>query len=443
MLGPRVLRALVLTGYALVFLWVFSHALIWSFPYPRFHDSLEQLLSRKLGRRVDVAELRGSITGKIVLEGVEIEIPSVGEERPGETPAAAEAIAADTDPNAPKKPATPRLSYFLEKATIEVGLWDLLLGELDVVIEAELMEGDLRIVYEGPLPSDENPEQPLPLAFELELEDASLALLHELRQTLPLPIAGQWSVSIEVESSSGLLAEAVGTATFHAKDVVVGEKGKTIEIGGQAITVVPLAIADLEAQMTIDKGKGRIAQVTARSEHLALRANGGIELKDPLERSEFDFYFMIEILGGYLNQSERTKALFARLEDESPQLRRSMRRDGSYGFRYRGPWGQGRLLGSHDFRPRHQEWIIEEREHLRDSRLGKPEAPVKVDNRPLAERFGIVGRPPGAPVGMSESPIQPPPPPPELEPQAPPDEAPPAEEPQAEEPPPSTEEQEE
>ncbi|MCU0663682.1 MAG: type II secretion system protein GspN [Myxococcota bacterium] len=403
---PRLPRVIQLAGYGLFFLIAFIPVLVWTFPLHRFTGKVEQVLTEKLGRRVRIASLRMTLGGDVVLHNAEIEGPR-------EEPPLSMDSSMDEDESLAE---TPRLAYLFEEVLVDIGFWDLLFGQLDVSLDAEALGGDLHIAYEGPLSLEDKKKQKSEMSFELALRALSLAQVHDIRTRLPLPLRGVLNLTATLQSETGQFAGASGHVGIDLKDVVLGKAGEAVLVSGMPMTVEPIAIASLDGQMKIAKGKALVEQVVLQSKHFELKVQGGVELRDPVEASELDLYFVFKILDAYRNLSSRTKVLFSSLESLHPELQQAKRDDGAYGFRYRGRLGHGRFIGSADFKAGPRGWLAAERERMRQARDPESQAPAPLDSRPLAERFGVTGQVPGAPPGMVETPpLEPPQPVPEVQ----------------------------
>lgn len=149
-------RIVKLVGYPAFFVACFAVFVIWSFPVDRFAPMIETRLASMLGREVIIGEVSMSLLGALRLEAVEIGMASEEEDEEVmlEADDAAQAGKGGKPGGAADKPA-PKPKYSIEEIVIDVGFLDLLLGELDVEVEAELLGGELTVSYEGPLGSGE------------------------------------------------------------------------------------------------------------------------------------------------------------------------------------------------------------------------------------------------------------------------------------------------
>jgi type II secretion system protein N len=401
-----VLRKIIkYAGYPLFFLALFVAFLFWTFPLDHFKPAVETQLTKLIDRAVHIDEMSMSLTGDIVLSSVEIEVPpkeddDLGLEVDDEDGEDGDGEQAEKQPKRPP----PKLSYFVDEMVIDVGLFALLMDELDIAIDMDLLGGEVSIQYEGPLPADDDDEQlerrrpkrrprprpntprrpgagpaglPAPdgtegpiaeedeeeedeeeeqeaLFLTVEARGLELRQIHDLRAKLPLPITGTLNLSLVLESPTGSFADAAGTLTVDASSVVLGRADAQIDVGGMPLTVDPIAIAAIDCKVEVEEGTAAFTAFETRSKDFDAEIKGDVTFSDPLSRSRFDLYLMFKFLDGYAAKSQKASMLISSLDDFSRDLKRAHRKDGFYGFRYRGLFGSARLSPSKNFRERRE-----------------------------------------------------------------------------------------
>jgi type II secretion system protein N len=462
-----------------------------SFPVDRFTPSLEQQLSNKLGRKVKIESMSLSPFGNLNIENVTVDVPQAAEpaeeedeEEGDEQPSGPK----DSDTLTAKKKETPKLSYFIEEISVDIGLLSLMMGDLDFDLSMDAFGGEIELEYEGPKPSagrgslrppsarggrrptrppggnaegeeaeqsaepeqeEENDSSSLYLQFSMS--EISLKQIHDLRTTLPVPITGELEMSLELESEDGKLSTADGELTMELTDVVMSSKGYKADLGGMQMDVPPLAISSAELIVKFVKGEGEIKSFKVNSKHIDTKLEGIVNLGDRVEMMRFDLYVMFKVLDAYVAQSDALKTILPSLDSFSPKAQRAHRSDGYYGFRFRGPVRSATFQPSQTFSPRkggasRDRPTRERRSPSRASqRPGMPggtmgEPDYSGDDRMQPSRPGLIE---GAPPPM----LSPPsdsgrhePPPQEMQPPVPPPTMPDVPPPPMEEPPPPPEE---
>ncbi len=372
-MAPQISRRVVrIIGYTAFFLVVFLIFLVWRFPVDRFDVVLERQLSKVLERDVVIGELGMTITGGVVFYNMEI--AALEENNPKEH-------TLKNEPNTDKKgPKNHSLTYLIDELTVDVGLIDLLLDQLDLEIDVELFGGTLSIDYEGPLPSleknrplrkrprsrrpvatgakeegeeeeDDDDDEEIPISLRVEAEGISIKRLHDLREKIPVPIAGILGLSVNIESKDGRFATSSGRIDFGLEDVTLSRKGFEAEMFDMKMAVPPLAIASLKGEIALENGEGTVARFKTKSKHFDLGVEGSIRLGDPFSRSQFDLYITFKVLKDYINASDSIKTIVSSLDMFSSEMKRAHRDDGYYGFRYRGAPGKGSFTASKQYTP--------------------------------------------------------------------------------------------
>lgn len=374
-----------IVGYAAFFVAAFGFFLFVLFPVDRFTVAVEQQLSNKLGRKVEIESMHLSPFGTLKAANVEIEVPvaQVEEESAESVPAQG-----DSDGSAAKKAETKKPRYFIEEIAIDVGLLSLLWGNLDVELSMDVFGGEVQIAYDGPKPApaargplrppsarrrssrpaasaengeevqdvqepqDEEEVDVSSLSVEFEASDISLKQIHDLRNSLPVPIAGQLDLSLELESEDGQLSNADGELKVELRDVTLSTKGFKADMGGMQMDVPPLTIASAELHIVFVKGEGEVKSFKIDSKHFDAKLEGSFNLGDRPEAMRFDLYFMFKVLDAYVAQSDTLKTILPSLDSFSSKAQRAHRPDGYYGFRFRGPWRSATFQPSATFTSR-------------------------------------------------------------------------------------------
>lgn len=378
-------RALKWLGYSLFFLVLFYVFLVWTFPVDRFEVTLERFLSGALGREVKIGSLGMSITGAVVLTAVEIAVDTNEDSRDrARTQARSFEDEEDEEDKEQEqeseKKAPQKLTYFIDEAVVDIGLFGLLFKRLDAELDLEAFDGTVSINYDGPLPSGQksrpparrrprarpNPEEgegeeekaeeeegdndSSPLAVSVVAEEISIGRIYGLRNLLPVPLSGVLDFEMELESESGFLANSGGSVELKLSNIELSKKGYEADLMDMKMKVPPLSIASLISEITFKEGKGEMSKFEVKSKHFDASVQGTITLDDPLSRSRMDLYVMFRLLPAYINQSESLQTIMSSVDMMSSKMKRAHRDDDYYGFSYQGPLGSGRFLPQKEYR---------------------------------------------------------------------------------------------
>jgi hypothetical protein len=389
-------------GYPVFFLLCFWVFLTLTFPIERFVPALEQKAGEVLGRQVRIGEASLSPLGRLVFSSVTIDSP--GEEPKPEGRAWREAggISDDldetgdgnavdgTDPTA-GTPRPPRPGYLIDEVVVNLGLVALLFDDLDLRVDFDGMGGEIRFAYAGPMPGSE-PEQPVrgsrgrdrsvargaaaagpvgaagmpdpgaepqpaaepqlevegdaELLLTIEARNIDLALLHDLRAKVPLPLTGTMNFEMRLASGTGRFADATGEMALRMADIVLGAGNAQIDMGGMPLTIDPITLAAIDCRVRVKEGVAEFEVFETKSADFDLKVKGTVTLGDPLKRSRFDVYLMFKFLEGYRGKSDKAEMLVSNIDQFSRDFKLAHRDDDYWGFRYRGAFGQSRFTAS-------------------------------------------------------------------------------------------------
>ncbi len=393
MIGSSAKKILKIVGYPLFFLAVFLFFLLWTFPADRFAPVLESQLTSALGRKVDIGEMSISPTGDLVLSMVEIEMPKSKEDDPlfDDDEDGDEDGDGEQEGDGSKKEKEPEaLTYLIEEAVVSVGFLGLLFDELDLSVHMEALGGEISVSYDGPMPGDEGSvedrkkkvrddrrkkrakkrraarkgaeeEEPGEEEDEEDEEEESsdksldlavdvvgvkLARIHDLGQLSPLPVSGTVDMKLELKSSTGSFRDASGSMIFDASGVSFGNGRSKIDVGGLPMSVDEIAVDKMFFEVLVKEGVGEVERFEMASNDFDASVEGTITFWDPISRSRMDLYLMFRFLEGYANKSASSKTLISNLDTFSRDLKNAHRKDGYYGFKYRGVFGSAKMTPS-------------------------------------------------------------------------------------------------
>jgi type II secretion system protein N len=280
-LNERHRRILRWLGYPLLALIVFSFTLQLTFPYERVKDKLIELLSEQYDVQI-VSASPTIVPGGMVLETILLKSrPS----RAGDEPTA----------------------IAIDRLTVDVGLFALLLGRVNVDFVAEMGEGEI---------VGDITVSPSELAVEIGTEALQLESIPGLRDALGLPMKGGLDAQLDVTLPEQRWDLAEGSLTLSCPGCVVGDGKSKIKpkaptsprrasfFAAEGLTVPALNLGDLEGKISIISGKGVIDEFGAKSVDGDLAIHGTIELGREFGESRFGQACMKFRLSDQLKQRE-------------------------------------------------------------------------------------------------------------------------------------------
>ncbi|HUT76679.1 MAG TPA: type II secretion system protein GspN, partial [Polyangia bacterium] len=277
--------------------------------------------------------------------------------------------------------------YLIDEVVVNLGVVALLFDDLDLRVDFGGLGGEISFAYAGPMPGSD-PEQaergprgrirrgargaaavPEPgaeqqgaeeqadaeeeddgdeseLLLTIEASNIDLAMLHDLRAKLPLPLTGTLDFAVRLASRTGRFEGATGELTLRMEDVVLGAENAQIDAGGMPLTIDPIMLAAIDCRVPINEGTAEFEAFETKSNDFDLKVKGTVTLGDPLKRSRFDVYLMFRFLDGYLGKSDKAAMLISNIDQFSRDFKLAHRDDGYWGFRYRGIFGSSRFTPS-------------------------------------------------------------------------------------------------
>lgn len=300
-----ILRRVVL--YPLWFFACFVTFAYCTFPYDRVRDRIESEVERAMpGADLEIVDLSPSWVTGVELTGVSLTLPA---EEEGERPTV----------------------LSLPEVSARVGLLDALAGTTSVSFFAELGGGG---TIEGAFSDSETQT-----AVRAHLDGIALQRVGPLRRYLSLPIAGTLGGDVDVTIADEV-ASTTGQVTLTIAGLSIGDGRARVEIPGMrsGITVEQLDAGDLNLRMEIERGVGRIQQLTASSDDIDLRGAGTVRLLRPIRMSGVDVVMRFEVKPPYRERNDRTRAIFS-MVDMAPDVRAYRTPDGAFQVRVAGSFG--------------------------------------------------------------------------------------------------------
>ncbi|MFO0684900.1 MAG: type II secretion system protein GspN [Sandaracinus sp.] len=311
------MRFLVFPFY---FLCCFFSSAYETFPYDRVRDfAIHAIESQVPGSEVDIVSLEPAWISGVEAQGVRIRLPA----EEGETRRAEVTI--------------PRLYA-------RAGIFAYLFGTTDVTFEIETDGGGTITGEVTDARSGSGEEEHELTHVVARLEHVDLRRLGVIRHYLGLPVEGIVAGDIDV-SLSDELAQTSGHVTLTIEDLAIGDGNATLNVipgSSRGLAVERIAAGDVNLQIDIEHGVGRVGQLVSDGEDAQLLGQGTIRVLRPFRMSALDLLLRINVSQAYRDRNDRTRAIFG-LVGLAPEARAYTAPDGAFQLRLQGALG-GRVL---------------------------------------------------------------------------------------------------
>lgn len=264
----------VAMAFFLVFAWLClpTRAIAWRISHE----------ARKAGFIVDVQDVSVGLLGGITLQDVTWTFkPSRPDQVPG--------------------------SFFVKEVDIDVSLLSLLIGNIDVDIEARRDEGKITAHYERDSSSS---------SVSVQVEDLPLYDVPKARQALNTQLLGLFALKIELEMPGNKFAKANGTIEITCAGCKIGDgESKLFIPGSKGLkdgTVIPeIDLGTFVGKMVVDKGVAKTeGLMETKSDDVELSVEGEIVFKDPFPKSRFDLIVRLNLTESLQQRSEKLRLVF-------------------------------------------------------------------------------------------------------------------------------------
>jgi type II secretion system protein N len=311
---PRVKKWVAWTGYPLAYLALLACFARVTFPFDRLRDRIVSEFNTQQGpsSRLKIGDMSG-----YWLSGVEansIAITQAPKQKQGEA-------SQNVKPKVLK----------IDSAHINVSLLRLLIGTVALSFGADAFGGQL-----SGMVANSSSDQ----TFDLSLESLNVGQMPILDELVGLPMKGSLDGQVELALAERKWANADGKLNLLIGSLKVGD-GKAKVLNAIALPEVNVGSVTLSA--SVAAGRLKIEKLSTKGADLEMIADGGVRLRDPVGASLFDLNLRFKFSDAYRGKSETTRALLGEpgsktpaLFDLTPQVQKSKRPDGYYGWRITG-----------------------------------------------------------------------------------------------------------
>jgi type II secretion system protein N len=235
--------------------------------------------AKKAGFVIDVEDVSVTIFGDVVLENV-------------------------TWTFEPSRPDQVPKKFLVDEVQIDVSFFALLVGNVDVEVEARREEGRIWAEYERS--SDES-------SFKLEVEDLPLYDVPKASQALNVPLTGLFALKIDLTMPENKFAKANGTIEITCALCTMGDGDSKLYIPGSkglkdGVTIPTIDLGTFTGKMVVEKGSGKTeGSMETKSDDIELSVSGGIKLKDPFPKSRLDMTVKFNVTDAMQAKSEKLR----------------------------------------------------------------------------------------------------------------------------------------
>lgn len=273
---------------------------------------------------------------------------------------------------APSRPDSIPRQYLLEQVNVRVRLLRLLAGTMDVQVETH--KGDARIWGRYVRTSEAS-------SVEVDVDELGLYDIPKATQELGVPLVGlvgiQANLSLpehklsKAEGSIAIVCAACKAGDGEAKLYVPGATGLTKE----GITIPEIDLGTLTGTFNVKGGQAELnPPIETTSDDLTFSVNGRIDLKDPLEKTQFELVIKLSLSEAFQERSEGLRFMY---QGANPKTKLDPPEQG-LGFKLNGSVARPQLIGiksktAADRRAERRE-KQRQREATQRSRPSKPKA---------------------------------------------------------------------
>jgi type II secretion system protein N len=274
-LSARWLRALRVVGYVVFALLVAVTTLYVTLPRERIKEKIEATLSQDpatalaqgnlaaIGMNVDIGELGLTLLTGAGLTAERIELRS-----------------------RPVNPSDKPARYVIDDATVKVGLLGAIFNRPTYRFTAHAFDGEV---------SGAITMAPAEQTIRIDAKGLVLTGVQAIQQSVGLPIAGAVSGKIDAVAPQNLAANMSGVVELSVEDLVVGDGKAKLTVPNDpflaaGVTFPRLRIGTLNGKLVMEKGKGKLEGLYAKSPDIEAYLDGYVELRDPLGTSQVHAY---------------------------------------------------------------------------------------------------------------------------------------------------------
>jgi type II secretion system protein N len=268
--------------------------------------------------------------------------------------------------------------FILDDVDVRVGLFSLMIGNLDVEVETVRDEGRIWAHYAR---NDARTK------VELEIEELPLYDVPKARQALNVPLMGLFGLKVSLEVPGGEYSKANGFIEVSCASCRLGDGETKLYVPGSkglkdGVTIPEIDLGSLSGRIEIEEGKGEIVEIIeTESDDLSVAISGAMRLHDKFELSGLDIVIKADFSDALQERSERIRLM---VQTASPMVKLEAPERG-LGWRLEGVLKKPRFLGINSKTRRETLEARRKAQQTRDARKAKLNAKREAEKRKKAE----------------------------------------------------------
>jgi type II secretion system protein N len=326
-MSPLMKKLFKWIGYPLFALVMFVFFAYATCPYDKIKDRIEQHMSASGELEVSIDDLGPSPLTGLSADGVLVVM------KPKPTPVP---MMAPGSEGAPRPPKPKPLRLLLEEVVIKVGLIALMQGGTDVDFRVSGLGGRVEGSYTA--------QKKAGWTLKIDASDIQLAALPGIKEMVGLPLAGTLSAKVDLKVPKHRLSNASGQIEIECEACAIGDGKAKLKVPGNpmlamGIKMPRVRLGRLGGRVQVENGEATLDNVSAKSQDVELKLEGGFSLRNPVAFSNAQAYLQFKV-------SPTLKKRDPKFELLESGLTNAKRSDGFFGMRVVGPLKSLRFIPS-------------------------------------------------------------------------------------------------
>lgn len=258
----------------------------------------------------------------------------------------------------PSRPGQIPSQFYLDRLDVDVSLWRLLWGDLDIELESNIEDARLYAHYTY---DDQGS------TIKINIEGLPLEEVPKLRQAVNTSLGGLFTLNVDLTLPNHDFTKAEGNIDIACSQCSVGNGEDLLYVPGvtrgllaNGITIPAIDLGSLGGRLVVREGNAQTEEVETESDDIKLKIAGWMTLKNPIDRSAFEFQIKIFLTQALL---ERSEAINLMAKSANPNAKLAPPEEGWLGFKLRGNVRRPEFMGINT--KSREELRREKREQLR------------------------------------------------------------------------------
>ncbi len=276
----------------------------------------------------------------------------------------------------PSRPGQVPTKFTLDEVDADISILSLMVGNIDVELEAILDEGTITAAYARS--GDES-------TIQVEVADLPLYGVPKAAQALNAPLRGILAIKVDLTMPEHKFADANGFIELTCAACTVGDGEEKLYVPGSkalksGVIIPEIDMGTLAGRMTVEDGVAKTdGPIETKSEDVWIHISGDLTFKDPFGKSRFEMVLKFNLSEKLQGESEPMRFM---IQTAKPNTKLDEPEKG-LGFRLEGPVAKPRFIGIKSKSRRQSRLDKRAKQRARDERRRKKRTPTK---RPSAEK---------------------------------------------------------